>query len=73
VRTVAAPHGRLCDGITFNFVPQLLELLQNWTILTQDNLLIDVHNPLLPFKSPDGVQGEALSGQVYQDAIVLAL
>ncbi len=29
VRTVAAPHGRLCDGITFNFVPQLLELLQN--------------------------------------------
>ncbi len=24
VRTVAAPHGPLCDVITFDFVPQLL-------------------------------------------------
>ena len=68
VRTVAAPHGPSCDVITFDFVPQLLKLLQNWTIMTQDNLLIDVHNPLLPYTSPDGVWGEALSGQVYQDA-----
>ena len=36
--------------------------------MTRDNLLIDVHNPLLPYTSPDGVQGDALSGQVYQDA-----
>ncbi len=36
--------------------------------MTQDNLLIDVHNPMLPYKSPDGVRGDALSGQVYQDA-----
>ncbi len=50
VRTVAAPHGPSCDVITFDFVPQLLKLLQNWTIMTQDNLLIDVHNPLLPYK-----------------------
>ena len=67
VRTVAAPHGPSCDVITFDFVPQLLKLLQNQTIMTQDNLLIDVHNPLLPYKSPDGVWSEALSGQVYQD------
>ncbi len=67
VRTVAAPHGPSCDVITFDFVPQLFKLLQNQTIMTQDNLLIDVHNPLLPYKSPDGVRGKALSGQVYQD------
>jgi hypothetical protein len=36
--------------------------------MTQDNLPIDVHNPLLPYTSLDGVQGDALSGQVYQDA-----
>ena len=32
VRTVAAPHGPSCDVITFDFVPQLLKLLQNRTI-----------------------------------------
>ena len=68
VRTVAVPHGPSCDVITFDFVPQLLKLLQNRSIMTQDNLLIDVHNPLLPYSSPDGVRGEAVSGQVYQDA-----
>ena len=36
--------------------------------MTQDNVLIDMHNPLLPYTSPDGVQGNALSGHVYQDA-----
>ena len=68
VRTVAVPDGSSCDVIWFDCVPQLLKLLQNQTIMTQDNLLIDVHNPLLPYTSPDGVWGEALSGQVYQDA-----
>ena len=68
VRTVAVPHGPLCDVITFDCVPQLLKLLQNRSIMTQDNPLIDVHNPLLPYSSPDGVRGEAVSGQVYQDA-----
>jgi hypothetical protein len=55
VRTVAVPQGPSCDVITFDFVSQLLKLLQNRTIMTQDNLLIDVHNPLLPYTSPDGV------------------
>ena len=36
--------------------------------MTQDNLLIDVQNPLLRYTSPNGVRGEALSGQMYQDA-----
>ena len=69
VRTVAVvPHVPSCDVITFDFVPQLLKLFKNRTIMTKDNLLIDVHNPLILYTSPDGVQGETLSGQVYQYA-----
>ena len=68
VRRVDVPHGPPCDVITFDFVPQLLQLLQNRTIMTQENLLIDVQDPLRPYTSPEGVRGEALSGQVYQDA-----
>ena len=37
VQTVAVPHVPSCDVITFDFVPQLLTLLQNQTIMTQDN------------------------------------
>ena len=59
VRTVDALHGPPCDVITFDFVPQLLQLLQNWTIMTQENLLIDVQDPLWRYTSPDGVCGEA--------------
>ncbi len=66
---VDVPHRPPCDVITFDFVPQLLQLLQNRTIMTQENLLIDVvQDPLRPYTSPDGVRGETLSGQVYQDA-----
>jgi hypothetical protein len=60
----------LCDVITFDFDPQLLKLLQNRTILLQDNLLIDVHNPLLPYTSPDGVQGEACPARCIRMRIV---
>jgi hypothetical protein len=44
VRTVAAPHGPLCDVITFDFVLQLSKLLKSQTIVNQDKLLIDMHN-----------------------------
>jgi hypothetical protein len=57
------------DVIAFDFVPQLLSLLQNWDIMTKENLLIDLQNdPLAWYKSPGNLRGEALSGQVYQDA-----
>ncbi len=36
--------------------------------MSQENLLVDVQDPLRPYTSPEGVRGEALSGQVYQDA-----
>ena len=42
-------HGPPSNVICFDFVPQLLSLLQNPTIMTAENLAID--NPLKPFAS----------------------
>ena len=36
--------------------------------MTADKLAIDLLNPLMPYISPDGRLGEALSGQVYRNA-----
>ena len=68
VITVAVPHGPPCDVIAYEFAPQLLNLLQNPSIMTAANLLIDLQNPLTPYTSPDGLIGDALSGSVYRDA-----
>jgi hypothetical protein len=68
VQTVAVLHGMPSDVITFEFAPQLLNLLQNPTIMIADNLLIDLLNPLRMYESPDGRLGDALSGSVYRDA-----
>ena len=54
--------------IVFDFVPQLLNLLQNKSIMTQENLLIDIQNPLEKYRSPNGVLADAISGSVYQTA-----
>ena len=57
-------NGPAVDVIAFDFVPQLLSLLQNWDIMTKENLLIDLQNdPLAWYKSPGNLRGEALSGQ----------
>ena len=42
VLTVNCPHPPESDVICFDFVPQLLSLLQNRSIMTQENLVIDV-------------------------------
>jgi Plavaka transposase len=68
VVNVTTPHGPPRDVIVFDFVPQLLRLLQNPKLMTADNLLIDPVNPLLPYASPQGELGDAISGQVYRDA-----
>jgi hypothetical protein len=68
VVTVEVPHGPPCDVIAYEFAPQLLNLLQNPSIMTSENLLIDLNNPLKPYQSPDGRLGDALSGSVYRDA-----
>ncbi|KAI2503442.1 hypothetical protein MHU86_10990 [Fragilaria crotonensis] len=54
VKVTSTPHGPPRDVIVFDFVPQLLRLLQNPKLMTADNLLIDPMNPLLPYASPQG-------------------
>ena len=68
VRAVEVPHGPPIDVITYDFASQLLSLLQNPTLMTANNVLIDLMNPLHPYTSPDGRLGEAISGTVYRDA-----
>ena len=52
----------------YEFAPRLLNLLQNPALMTAQNLLIDLQNPLQRYNSPDGRIGDALSGSVYRDA-----
>ena len=68
VRRVMVPHGPPSDVICFDFVPQLLSLLQNPTIMTAENLAIDIDNPLKPYASQGNILSEALSGSVYHKA-----
>jgi hypothetical protein len=68
VPTTELAHGPTIDVISFDFVPQLLSLLQNPSIMTEENLLIDFADPFAPYKSPNNYLSEAISGQVYKDA-----
>jgi hypothetical protein len=54
--------------VEFEFVPQLLSLLQDPNIMHQENLVIDANCPLRPYANPTKVLGEALSGSVYAEA-----
>ncbi len=65
VMTMEVPQGPPCDVITYEFEPQLLNLIQNTSVKTAENLLIDLNNPLKMYRSPDGRLGDALSGSVY--------
>lgn len=62
--------GEPSDVICFDFVAQILSLLQNRSIMTEENLAIDIHNPLKPYfeLKAGAVLGEAISGSVYRDA-----
>ena len=68
IATVQLNNSATSDVITFEFVPQLLNLLQNPALMTAEKLAIDPLNPLMPYNSPDGRLGEALSGTVYRNA-----
>jgi hypothetical protein len=57
------PHGPSVDVVTYEFAPQMLSLLQNKTLMTANNLLIDLIDPIQPYSSPNGrLLGEAISG-----------
>jgi hypothetical protein len=68
VISVAVPYGAPCNVIANEFAPQLLNLLQNPAVMTAENLLIDIQNPIKPYESPNWRLGDALSGSVYRDA-----
>ena len=68
ILTVNCPHPPDSDVICFDFIPQLLSLLQNRSIMTAENLVIDVNDPLKPYTSPDNLLNEAISGSEYRKA-----
>ena len=65
--TVALNNNIHIDVVHYDFVPQILCLLQDPKIMIQENLLIDVNNPCKMYQSKDGLIGDALSGQTYRD------
>ena len=64
----SAAHTEPSDVVVYDFVPQLLQLLQNPNIMVADNLVIDVLNPLQKYQSPNNILNEAISGSVYRNA-----
>ncbi len=65
IQPVQRVDGSSSEVIVFDFVPQLLRLLQNPSVMTPENLAIDFNDPLLRYESPGNVLGEAMSGSVY--------
>ena len=60
-------NNNLCiDVMCFDFPTQLLHLLQNQKLMTQENLLLDLNHPTLMYKSPANILSEALSGSAYK-------
>jgi hypothetical protein len=53
--------------ICYDFVPQLLSILQDPKMMAGNNLPLDKNNSLAVYKPPDNRLGEELSGSVYQD------
>jgi hypothetical protein len=68
VQPVPTQNETSCNVIAFDFVLQPQRLLQNCRIMIQDNLVLDMQNPLQQYKSLNGNIVEALSGSVYREA-----
>ena len=60
------PTVKSMDVICYDFVPQLLSILQNKKMMSGNNLVLDPMNPLSMYKPSDNRLGESLSGSVYQ-------
>jgi hypothetical protein len=63
------PNVKTLNVICYDFVPQLLSILQNQKLMSANNLVLDPNNPLAMYKPPDGRLCEALSGSAYRDII----
>ena len=61
------PNVNSMNVICYDFVPQLLSILQNRKMMSAENLVLDPNNPLAMYMPHDSWLGEALSGSVYHD------
>jgi hypothetical protein len=61
------PDMNTMNVICYDFVPQLLSILQDPKMMSSNNLVLDPKNPLAMYKPLDCRLGEALSGSAYQD------
>jgi hypothetical protein len=68
VSMVRFKDGSSSGVITFDFVPQLLNLLQNPALMMADKLSINPLNPLMLYFDEQGRLGDVLSGSVYRNA-----
>ena len=59
------PRISTMDVICYNFVAQLLSILQDKSIMTRENVVLDPDDPLAMFEPKDGCLGEALSVSFY--------
>ena len=58
-------NGTSIDCICFDFVPQLLSMLQDTELMQPHNLVIDHNNPCAMYKPHDNYLGECHTGSVY--------
>jgi hypothetical protein len=68
IQPVQRVDGSSSKVIVFDFVPQLLCLLQNPSVMTPENLSINFNDFLMRYESPGNVLGEAMSDSVYRTA-----
>jgi hypothetical protein len=61
------PNVNSMNVICYDFVPQLLSILQNKKMMSAQNLVLDPNNPLAMYVPHDSRVGESLSGSVYRD------
>jgi hypothetical protein len=61
------PNLKTLNVICYDFVPQLLSILQDRAMMSGNNLVLDPNNPLAMYKPHDRRLSEALSGSMYKD------
>lgn len=67
VLPIPLEKGEVAKVAAYDFVGAALALLQDCSIMKQENLCIDFNNPLKHCYPKDGMLGKALSSSAYTD------
>ena len=67
LRPVHPTKGEPFEVICYDFVPQLLSILQDPKLMSPNNLCMDPNNPCAMYYPSDGWLGECHSGSVYRE------